>query len=257
MAQASAAGGVAPITLHLVTIINPAVPANLALARRGGPRSSNEFYNPMSEMKAGTNSRLYDEFAQFYAQERCPWAPTNPRRVFDLAFGKTFRAYRKTLSREQVLAAVYDTLGFRGAERPGLFQTFDPARYSGSRPYEDHFLSLFARKLRGKLSLMTRRTTDGGREGDTTKFRPNPALGLLRKEERPASEQALLDDIPAVLDCLDARERGVIHLVYWADLSARKVGALLGMDHKTVARVHDQAVGKLRRLYGVEENLAA
>ena len=70
----------------------------------------------------------------------------------------------------------------------------------------------------------------------------------------PPSEAARLEILPAVLACLDARERSVIHLLYWADLSARKVGALLEMDHKTVARVHEKAVAKLRRLYGVEEN---
>jgi DNA-directed RNA polymerase specialized sigma subunit len=102
-----------------------------------------------------------------------------------------------------------------------------------------------------------RRTTDCGREGDRTKFRPDPALGLLREDVRPASEQARLDALPEVLTYLAGRERAVVHLLYWGDLSARKVGQMLGMDHKTVARVHASALAKLRRLYGLEDNLAA
>ena len=42
-----------------------------------------------------------------------------------------------------------------------------------------------------------------------------------------------------------------------AGTMSRLYGELLGMDHKGVARVHDRAVGKLRRMYGVEEKLAA
>jgi RNA polymerase sigma factor (sigma-70 family) len=82
-------------------------------------------------------------------------------------------------------------------------------------------------------------------------------FAMVTVETRPASEQARLDALPAALAGLDPRERGVLHLVYWADLSARKAGALLGLDHKTVGRVHATAVRKLRRQYGVEESLAA
>jgi RNA polymerase sigma factor (sigma-70 family) len=207
--------------------------------------------------RAGTMSRLYGEFARFYEQQRCPWAPANPKRIFNLAFDKLYPRFYDRLSEEQFLSAVYATLGFPGSDPKGMFETFDPAKYRGSRGLDDHFVSLFARKLTGKLTRAVSRTTDRGRRGDPAKFRPDPALGLLDERVRPESEQACLDLLPAVLACLDARERAVIHLTYWGDLSARKVGELLGMDHKGVARVHDRAVGKLRRMYGVEEKLAA
>jgi hypothetical protein len=236
-------------------------PAHLALARRRGLRFTNEFNHLMMETyhgpRAGNRSRLYREFAEFYTTERCRWAPTNPRRAFNLAFGSISSQFRDQLTMEQILAVMFETLGYRGAPRPGLFQTFEPAKYKGMRPLEEHFLSLFARKLKGKLTSLLRRTTDHGRKGDRTKFRPNPALGLLRQEVRPASEQDKLDSLLAILAVLDAREREVVHLLYWRDLSARKAGEWLGMNHKTVGRVHESALAKLRRHYGLEENSAA
>ncbi len=245
----------------LATNRNPVGPDILALVRRGGARFFNESQEQMPNRKnglwAGAKSRLYGEFARFYTSERCQWAPTNPERVFNVAFGKTFREYRGNLSDEQVLAALYAALGYRGAGRPGLFQTFDPTKYAGTRPLDAHFVSLFARKLRGKLDLLQRRTTDCGRVADPTRFRSNPALGLVSENEMTSPEPGPADDLPAVLGCLDARERGVIHLMYWSNLSARKVGTLLGLDHKTVTKVHDTAVRKLRRVYGVGENHAA
>ncbi len=200
--------------------------------------------------------RLHNEFARYYTAERCEWAPTNPRRAFNLAFEIASRRKYRPLSEEHVLTVVYATLGFRGADQPGLFQTFDPAMYNGTRHLSDHFINLFARKLSGKLSREMTRTTDRGRKGDVEKFQTTPGLGLLNERTQPDRNRHLLDDLPEVLSCLNGRERGVIHLLYWEDLSARKVGALLGMDHKTVASVHQTAVNKLRRAYEIEENLA-
>jgi RNA polymerase sigma factor (sigma-70 family) len=207
--------------------------------------------------RAGEERRLYGEFAQFYTSERCPWAPANPRRAFNMAFRKVYPEFSDRLSREQTLAAAYETLGYRGAPRPGLFETFDPDKYTGTRPLEEHFLSLFARKLTGKLKALLRRTTDSGRSGDRGKFRPDPDLGLLREDVRVASEEERLMALPAVLACLSPRERAVVHLLYWGDLSAHKAGKLLELSHKTVCRAHRSALAKLRRLYGLEENLAA
>lgn len=152
----------------------------------------------MTENNGGPTRGLYKEFAQFYTSERCQWAPTSPRRVFNLSFGKTLREYRRNLSDEQVLAAMYATLGHRGADRPGLFQTFDPAKYTGKRRLEDHFVALFVRKLKGKLKMLKRRTTDHGRAGDSVLFHTNPALGLLhervprRSSTRPVALNLLL-----------------------------------------------------------------
>ncbi len=201
-------------------------------------------------------NRLYQEFAHYYMAERCQWAPTNPRRAFNLAFEIASRRNYRPLSEEHVLTVVYATLGFRGADRPGLFQTFDPAKYNGTLPLNDHFINLFARKFSGKLSKEMSRTTDRGRKGDAEKFQTTPGLGLRNERTLPDRNRHLLDDLPEVLNCLNGRERGVIHLLYWEDLSARKIGALMGIDHKTVASVHQTAVSKMRRAYGDEENLA-
>src|SRR5689334_8381455 len=77
---------------------------------------------------------LYEEFAAFYASERCSWAPETPRRAFNLAFEGIYPAYPARLSREQFLALVYDTLGVRQCRPKGLFQTFNPTRYMKSLP---------------------------------------------------------------------------------------------------------------------------
>src|SRR5437868_6898679 len=91
--------------------------------------------------------RLYAEFAEFYTAEKCRWAPAEPRRVFNLAFEVVYPDYRDRLSPEQFLGVLYATLGFDGADPPGLFQTFDPTRYNGRRRLDDHFVSLFVTKL--------------------------------------------------------------------------------------------------------------
>src|SRR5262249_23061713 len=119
----------------------------------------------MNRTNAGTKSRLFREFAQFYLTEKCDWAPSNPRRVFNMAVEVLYKECRNKLSEEQVLAELYGVFGFAGADPPGLFQTFDPTRYRGRLRVEDHFINLFVRKLKRRLGRCARRFTDGGRRG--------------------------------------------------------------------------------------------
>jgi hypothetical protein len=207
------------------------------------------------QLRAGALCRLYEEFARYYVEERCEWAPANPRRVFNLAFERFYPGVQNRMSPEEFLGVVYQTLGFRGTDRDGLFQTFNPALYRGHRPLDDHFVSFFARKLKGKLGRAVGRTTDRERPGDPHTFRTDPGLGLVNHRDVSDRDREHLADLPAVLSFLDPRERAVVHLLYWDDLSTRKAATLLNIDHKTVARVRDGAVAKLRRLYGVEEEV--
>jgi RNA polymerase sigma factor (sigma-70 family) len=156
-----------------------------------------------------------------------------------------YQEYRNKLTEEQLLAEVYAVLGFAGSKPPGLFRTYDPAKYHGRLSHEDHFVNLFARKLKSRLRRAARRAS-----GDCRRRR----LYAAREQTVSTQEQMCRALLPVVLGCLEPRERAVIHLTYWEALSARKVGELLGIDDKTVKKVHDKAVGKLRRWYGVEES---
>ncbi|AMV29380.1 RNA polymerase sigma factor SigB [Gemmata sp. SH-PL17] len=215
----------------------------------------------MSENKHGLTScmknQLYREFALYYEAERCQWAPLNPKRVFELAFGTILREYEGRVTGEELLGLMYTTLGFPGAEPPGLFQKFDPRKYHGVLTPENHFVNLFGQTLRGRLDRAVARTTDNGRKGNRSKFRNTPALGLVCERVAVPSERAKLVVLPALLEFLDERERLVISLTYWGGHSSREVGDLLGMHHTTVLRVRDAAVAKLRYLCHTQEHLGA
>src|SRR5262249_25585806 len=113
-------------------------PNNLMTERNDGPR-------------AGTTSRLYREFAEFYDEEWCRWAPDNPRRGFNLAFEKVYPKFSDRLTEEEFIAVMYSTLGFHGSKPPGLFETFDPGRYGCRLPLDDHFVNLFKARLEWRV----------------------------------------------------------------------------------------------------------
>src|SRR5262245_1023331 len=125
--------------------------------------------------RAGEMRRLRQDFADYYARHRCRWAPANPRRLFNAAFKGVYSVYHRRLTPCQFLALVYDRLGARAGGLRGLLQTFDPAKYGGRLPLEEHFLNLFLRRLKGRVrNCLTRTRTDQGRPGDRSKFRPRP-----------------------------------------------------------------------------------
>lgn len=192
--------------------------------------------------------RLFAEFAEYYLAQRCRWAPRTPDRVFFLAYKVVYPQYRRRMTRAEFLGVVYDTLGFRGAARKGLFQTFDLKEYKGALSAEDHFVNFFKQKLLGNLDLATRRTTDSGRPGDPNQFPHRPELGLVHESPPTPTDDIDQDDLIGVLS---DRERDVIRLMYWGGLSARRVGLELGIDHKTVTAAHHEALFCLRRVYGL------
>jgi RNA polymerase sigma factor (sigma-70 family) len=199
---------------------------------------------------------IYGEFASYYSQERCPWAPASPRRLFKLAFKKFFRAYRRHLTPEQFLAVVYDTLGTRRGRPRGLFQTFDPRLYKNSLPLEEHFVNLFATKLKGRLKNHVKRAASAGRLCDPTRLRFRGQLELVGKAQSSPRERDLLGALPEAMDQLDDEEHTIITLAFWHDLSLREIGAILRRDHKTVGRRQEAALRKLRRFYDVDSAAA-
>jgi hypothetical protein len=191
---------------------------------------------------------FYDEFANYYEQQRCQWAPPDPRRAFLLAFEGIYPAYRRRVPPEQLLALVYDTLGVRRGKPRGLFQTFDPNRYAKkSLPLEEHFLNSFAVRLKGRVKNHLRREAGRGRLCDPTKLHRRADLKLVGTAQRTPAERELLADLPVALERLEGEEHLVVHLSYWDDLSAREIGLALRKDHKTVGQLREAALGKLRR----------
>jgi RNA polymerase sigma factor (sigma-70 family) len=198
---------------------------------------------------AGSFSVLYREFAGYYALHHCPEAPARPRRLFNLCVKKIYPACRSRITPPEFMGAVYDILGVRCGQPKGLFQSFDPAKYRGALPLENHFVNLFARKLRGKLARASKPAGDGGRRGNPEKFFCRPELGLIKEEVRSRRDREMAESVIEAIEVLESHERLVIHMTYWEELSNRKIGEILGIDHKTVRSKHDRAIRKLRRYY--------
>ena len=152
--------------------------------------------------------RLYAEFESYYVAHRCRWAPENPRRVFNLCVHVVYRRYRKRLTLPAFLSVVYATLGIPFDEsRPhtdadkrrlhGMFQKFDPAKYRGVLPIEDHFINLLRRKVEGRLLRYLQAPTDTGNRGDD---------GLFRAWDAQRRLDDLAEGIPDAMRTLDDDE---------------------------------------------------
>jgi RNA polymerase sigma factor (sigma-70 family) len=192
-------------------------------------------------------NHLYDEFAAYYASERCWWAPNDPRRIFNLAFKSIYPTYNRRLTVEQFLALIYDTLGVRQGRPRGLFQKFDPARYTKSLPLEEHFINSFAFRLRGRLKNYLKRDTSHHRVCNPAKLRALLDSKRVRSAQGMPRERELLAALTDALERLEGEEYLVIRLAYWNDLSAREIGLALRRDHKTVRSRLETALSKLRR----------
>ena len=69
---------------------------------------------------------------------------------FNHALRYLYPMYKKHISLAQLFSIVYYTLGVQGEER-GLFFAFDPAKYKGNLPIQDHFVNLFRKNLWGNI----------------------------------------------------------------------------------------------------------
>lgn len=212
----------------------------------------------MNKKTEGATNWLYEEFARFYAAERCPWAPLNPKRVFNLAFTVVYPRFRDHFTPEQFLAEMYDVLGFRGADSGGLFATFDPAKYHGSLPLQNHFVNRFRATLEWRLVDHIRAEAKWLR-----RFRPSELTsegeeeGLARaKSSDNAWMEAALLDLPDGLSLLKPAEVAVIRQMYWRGLSQRETAVHLGLDRGTVHRRHESALESLRAFYEFEKSWA-
>jgi hypothetical protein len=201
--------------------------------------------------KKTENPRVLDqEFAHYYAQHRCRWAPASHDRIFNLCFKHVYPAYRNRMSPAEFLEAVYRTLGIPGDKPAGVFETFDPEKYKSGLPMEEHFVNFFKQKLRGKLDLALKRDTDRGQHGNRETFGGHRVIEFLEEGTKFSRyEVEAVESLSEALSLLEGEELRVIKSRYWDGDSNRKIGRELRMDHKTVKRRRDAALAKLQRFY--------
>jgi RNA polymerase sigma factor (sigma-70 family) len=202
-------------------------------------------------MKKTEFRQLRKDFEEFYTSNRCTPAPPNPRRIFNLCYRTIYPRYRRRLTEWDFLAVVFETLGVREGYPCGLFQKFDPLKYQGKLSLEDHFINLFAKQLRGRLSKACRPASDRGRRGNPVRFLSRPELGLLKDGPLSSRDRDLIESVSEALGTLEGVERLIISLTYWGDLTNRKIAVALGIDPKTVRSKHDKAIRRLRVFYEV------
>jgi RNA polymerase sigma factor (sigma-70 family) len=218
---------------------------------RGTLQAATSALGPVSHVVEETSiKRLYREFASYYHEHRCCYAPANPRQIFGLCMS-LYQAYRRFMPAWEFMSDVYATLGVREGEPRGLFQTFAPAKYRGKLSLERHFANLFKKKLWGKVLRSLSPKTDRGRRGDPGRFQASPELGLRKEQPRSRWDRELIENVREAMAQLEGGERTIIYLMYWRDFSARKIAALLEVDHKTVGRRYDKAMKKMREFFGV------
>jgi RNA polymerase sigma factor (sigma-70 family) len=202
---------------------------------------------------ARRTNRLYEEFASYYRDHLKPWAPPNPRRVFNLAFEVVYPCYSDHVSPEQFLAEVYDVLGYCGARGRGLFETYDREKYGGALADQNHFLNLFRATLSWRLRDDIRRQAKRLRKFCPA-FSPEDCGRAWSEGGHDTWMDAALLDLPDGLALLNDAEFAVIRLMYWEGRSQREAATRLGLDRATVGRRHGRALEKLRAFYGVENN---
>lgn len=207
------------------------------------------------------NERLYVEFASYYEEQRRRWknsrhAPENPRQIFNLIkyIGDEFDG---EFSLNELIGFAYQVLGFprrkhddRPNQRPpgrGLFEAFDPDVYHGQLTYEEHFVRMFNKRMRSRLTQALDGRTDNGRHGDHDTFKADPRLGIHRESGRSEREQQRIQDVRDAMDCLTDKERMVIDFRYRYDYSDSFAAELLRIDRRTVKTLHDGAIRKLRQ----------
>jgi hypothetical protein len=185
---------------------------------------------------------LYGEFSRYYMAERCrcPWAPVNPRRVFNLAFDVVYPRFSELMSEEEFLGAVYEVLGFPGSRPRGLFDTFAPSKYHGTLPLQDHFVNLFKLKLEWRVK-------------DWLRQRDRESRPLMRNEgsRYDRIHQERVDALQEGLGLLSQDEATIVWLEYWGRYSHRELAVELKLDRETIRRRHGMAIGKLREYFGI------
>jgi RNA polymerase sigma factor (sigma-70 family) len=140
-----------------------------------------------------------------------------------------------------LLSVLYETLS-------KLFEDFDPARYGGERPLTDHFVDMFAGRIKRALARRARPKSDKGKKGDKNRFVGRPELGLFNgtSDRTSLQNEWMRQKVHEALRHLPEAQHQVIKGKYFLEQSYREIARELGFDHKTVRKRHDDAIDRLR-----------
>lgn len=213
---------------------------------------------------------LFDQFDRCYSRTRRPGLPS-AWRLFRFCWDLYETRYAARLLPGEFLSLVFQALYGSPGKSRGLVADFDPARYRGRLPPAGHFLNMLKRRLQAGVRRELDRITDRGRVGDEARFPHRPEVGLcaLRGWPREATEPGtrfdpaaipdrtnspdgldrLIESLPEALATLSPQQHRVVFLKYWLGWSNRRIGADTGLDHKTVAGRHSEALNRLRAYY--------
>jgi RNA polymerase sigma factor (sigma-70 family) len=191
--------------------------------------------------------------------------------VFRFFWGLYEARYATRLLPGEFLSLVFQALYGAPGKGRGLVADFDPARYRGRLAPAGHFLNMLKRRLQAGVRRALDRMTDRGRAGDQDRFPHRPEVGLcaLRRFPREVTEadtrfdpaavpdrgsgpdglDRLRESLPEALATLSPQQHRVVFLRYWLGWSYRRIGEDMGLDHKTVAGRHGEALGRLRAYY--------
>jgi hypothetical protein len=132
--------------------------------------------NREAQARNETLQLVYREFASYYVEQRCCWAPENPRRLFNLACKTMFRRFGKRITLWELVGEMYAILGLARGEPRGLFQDFDPSLYDGKLPLDSHFTNMFKQRLRARLWRACYPRSGRDRLAKAYRFQANPRL---------------------------------------------------------------------------------
>ena len=105
---------------------------------------------------------------------------------------------------------------------------------------EDQIYQTFEVESYGKpLSLNAEYNSDGSED-------PSTILDYLGSEDPELEALPNKLDLTKTLGCLNAREKAIIHMYYYADLSQTEIAERLGICQMHVSRLQRRALGKLK-----------
>lgn len=177
-------------------------------------------------------------------------------------------------SQEELAAHVFLVLDGRTTNGRGLLNDFDRTKYCGRLTTDDHFMNLFAGRLRSRLANAAESATDGGRRGDPDRFLHRPGGGwysvravaqhgspvhskdIDNLPDRPRQArhglESLTDYVWEALDALAPVDDRILWMCIGCECSDRDVGREVGVCHKTVARRVKAALAKFRTFFANE-----
>ena len=148
------------------------------------------------------------------------WAVKIPRKLQrqKLEVDRTVATLNQSLGRSPTVTEI---TGATGLSEDEIYQTFEVEGYG--KP----------------LSLNTEYNAEGSEDTSTI-------LDYLGSEDPDLEALPNKLDLTKTLDCLDAREKAIIYMYYYSDLSHTEIAKRLGICQMHVSRLQRRALGKLK-----------